>query len=88
MPPHVRRFPHCEENKTRPGAFFVPGGTVISVIAILLSIWLLSNSTLTEARDSAIGAVVGLIIYIVIKGRKSRAGTPLRDFVQGASRGR
>ncbi|MEP6818592.1 MAG: amino acid permease, partial [bacterium] len=41
----------------------IPGGIVISVLAVLLSIWLLSNSTLTEARDSAIALAAGVAIY-------------------------
>lgn len=66
-------LPTLRRKQTAPPALFsVPGGTIISVIAIILSIWLLSNSTLTEARDSAIAAVAGLIIYLVYKTIKSR----------------
>jgi len=68
--------------RRRPGAppalFSVPGGPIISVIAILLSIWLLSNSTLKEARDSAIAAIAGLIIYLVYKMLRSRS-SPLTE---------
>jgi amino acid transporter len=42
----------------------IPGGIVISVLAILLSIWLLSNSTRIEARDSAIAVAIGVAIYV------------------------
>jgi len=45
----------------------IPGGTVISVVAVLLSIWLLSNSTYYEARDSAIVIVVGFLIYFIYR---------------------
>ena len=58
-----------------PALFSVPGGTIISVIAILLSLWLLSNSTLTEARDSVIAAVAGLIIYMAYKIITSRTSS-------------
>lgn len=55
-----------------PAQFTVPGGTVISVIAVLLSVWLLSNSTYYEARDATIAAVIGLAIYLTYKFSKRR----------------
>jgi amino acid transporter len=56
--PTLRRQRDCP-----PAQFIVPGGTVISVVAVLLSIWLLSNSTYTEARDAGIAVGVGVAIY-------------------------
>ncbi|MGH9958860.1 MAG: APC family permease, partial [Pyrinomonadaceae bacterium] len=50
-----------------PALITVPGGTLISIIAILLSFWLLANSTLKEARDSAIAAAAGIAIYLVYR---------------------
>jgi len=50
-----------------PAQFTVPGGTVISIIAVLLSVWLLSNSTYYEARDSAIVLAVGIAIYFLYR---------------------
>ena len=50
-----------------PAQFTVPGGTVISVVAVLLSIWLLSNSTFYEARDAAIAIAVGIAIYYLYR---------------------
>lgn len=50
-----------------PALFTVPGGTVISVVAVLLSVWLLSNSTYYEARDAAIVAAVGIMIYFLYR---------------------
>jgi hypothetical protein len=47
--------------------FILPGGIVISIVAILLSLWLLSNSTLIEARDSAIAVGAGLAIYLLYR---------------------
>jgi hypothetical protein len=41
----------------------VAGGSIISVIAVVVSLWLLTNSTAREARDSIIAAVAGLVIY-------------------------
>ena len=60
-----------------PAMFTVPGGAVISVVAVLLSVWLLSNSTLEEARDSAIAAAAGLLIYLGY--RFLRRPTPLSN---------
>ena len=61
-------LPTLRRRKDAPAALFtVPGGTVLSVIAVLLSVWLLSNSTLKEARDSAIAAAAGLLIYFVYR---------------------
>jgi amino acid transporter len=47
----------------------VPGGAAIAVAAILLAAWLLSNSTWREARDTAIAAALGLIIFAVSKSK-------------------
>lgn len=61
-------LPTLRLNKNAPPALFtVPGGTLISVVAVLLSLWLLSNSSLTEARDSAIAAIVGLMVYFAYR---------------------
>ncbi len=50
-----------------PAHFTIPGGTAISVVAVLLSIWLLSNSTYNEARDSAIAIAAGFVIYFLYR---------------------
>ena len=55
-----------------PALVTVPGGPWISLSAILLSVWLLSNSTLQEARDAAIAAAFGVAIYVVYRLRKQR----------------
>jgi APA family basic amino acid/polyamine antiporter len=48
-----------------PAALFrLRGGIVISVLALLLSVWLLLNSTLKEAITAAIVALVGLLLYL------------------------
>ena len=46
-----------------PAAFEVPGGLFIPTLAIVLSLWLLSNSTGREARDVSLAAAVGLVLY-------------------------
>ena len=59
-----------------PAQFTVPGGTVISVVAVLLSIWLLSNSTFYEARDAAIAIAVGIAIYYLYRTMTRRKNRP------------
>ncbi|HEY7786325.1 MAG TPA: amino acid permease [Pyrinomonadaceae bacterium] len=51
----------------QPALVSIPGGVVVSALAVLLTVWLLSNSTLREARDAAIGVVVGLVIYFAYR---------------------
>jgi APA family basic amino acid/polyamine antiporter len=47
-----------------PAAMFrVRGGPIIAVAALILALWLLANSTLKEARQAGIAALVGLLIY-------------------------
>lgn len=48
-------------------AFQVPGGLLIPILAIALSLWLLSNSSAGEARDVGIAAAVGLVLYGLTK---------------------
>ncbi|HST24209.1 MAG TPA: amino acid permease, partial [Blastocatellia bacterium] len=51
----------------RPAMFKTPAGVAVSVIALALAAWLLSNSTWLDARDSAIAAAIGLLIYFGYK---------------------
>jgi amino acid transporter len=48
----------------------VPGGLAIAVAAILLGVWLLSNSTWREARDTAIAGALGLVIFALSKRQR------------------
>jgi amino acid transporter len=50
-----------------PARFKAPAGTVIAILALALAVWLLSNSTWLDARDSAIAAAIGLLIYFAYK---------------------
>ncbi|HEY5885225.1 MAG TPA: APC family permease [Pyrinomonadaceae bacterium] len=67
-------LPRLRHKKGVPEALVkIPGGVVISVVAILLSIWLLTNSTYVEARDSAIAVAAGVAIYLsyrLVRGSK------------------
>jgi amino acid transporter len=60
------------QTNAKPAFVSIPGGMLVSVLAVLLTLWLLSNSTLREARDAAIGAAIGLVIYLAY--RLSRRG--------------
>ena len=56
--PVLRRRPEA------PKALFrLPGGSLIAIAALLLSGWLLANSTLREGIQAAIAAAVGIAIY-------------------------
>ena len=56
--------------------FRLRGGTVISILALLLAAWLLTNSTLREAITAAIVAGVGLVVYLVYRAWRSRYREP------------
>jgi len=44
-------------------AFTAPGGVLASAVALLLIGWLLSHSTMGQARDAAIAVAIGLLLY-------------------------
>jgi amino acid transporter len=50
------------KDQPRP-EFEVPGGLLVPIAAIVLSVWLLSNITGTEARDAGLMAGMGLVLY-------------------------
>jgi amino acid transporter len=58
---------------TPPATFRVPGGTIIAILALLLIIWLLMNSTLAEAKSAAWAAGIGLLIYFSYRLYSGRA---------------
>jgi amino acid transporter len=56
--------PVLRRNPDVPSARFkVPGGPVVSAMTLVLVLWLVSNSTAVEARDTLIAAACGLVIY-------------------------
>ena len=58
--------------EARP-SFKAPGGTLISVVCVILCLWLLASSGWREARDVAIAMVIGLLIYAATRlgGRRT-----------------
>ena len=48
-----------------PAALFrLPFGTVIAILCLSLIVWLLLHASLTEAKQAAIAAAVGLVLYL------------------------
>jgi amino acid transporter len=56
--PLLRRRPNAP-----PSAFLLRGGSFIACAAIALCLWLLSNASLQEIRDTAIALAAGLAVY-------------------------
>jgi hypothetical protein len=50
--------------------FKAPAGVAVAIAALVLAAWLLSNGSSLDARDSAIAAGVGLVIYFAFRGRR------------------
>lgn len=57
-------------------AFVAPAGPLISVVAVALSVWLLSNSSWEEARLAGIAVGVGFVLYLPC-ARASREVQPV-----------
>jgi amino acid transporter len=61
-------LPVFRRSTTAPEArFHLPGGILISVLSLVLIVWLLSNSTVQEAKVAAIAAATGLLIYLTYR---------------------
>jgi amino acid transporter len=45
-------------------AFSVPAGPLISGVAVILSVWLLSNSPWSEMRLAGLAVVIGFVVYV------------------------
>ena len=57
--PVLRRNPHV----SRP-AIVAPAGTLISMVAVMLSAWLLTGSSWEEARLVGLAIGVGFVLYL------------------------
>ena len=61
-------LPLFRQRENVPAARFrLPAGTLAAVITLALAAWLLSSSTLIEARDAGIVAMVGLLVYFAYR---------------------
>ena len=72
-------LPVLRRRATAPrAAFLLPAGTIVASAALILIVWLLSNCTLLEARDTGIALAAGLVIYAVNRvTRSSSSVTPV-----------
>jgi amino acid transporter len=52
-----------------PKAFILRAGVAIAITGIAVCIWLLSNSTPREARDTALALAVGLAVYFFARSK-------------------
>lgn len=68
-------LPVLRKRSDAPAAHFkLRGGTVIAVAALILSAWLLANSTFTEAWQAAAAATAGLLIYFAYQATSRKRG--------------
>lgn len=65
-------LPVLREKRTSVPAFVVRGGVLIAVAGVVVCLWLLSNSTAREARDTALAAGIGLGMYWLSRALGSR----------------
>jgi APA family basic amino acid/polyamine antiporter len=61
------------KSNVRPAMFTVPGGGLISAAALIVCLWVLTNSTWVEARDLGLAAAAGLLIYIFYRQWQRRS---------------
>jgi hypothetical protein len=52
--------------------FTAPAGIAVAVVTMLAIVWLLTNATALDVRDTAIAAAVGLAIYLAYRALRRR----------------
>jgi APA family basic amino acid/polyamine antiporter len=55
----------------QPAVFKAPAGAAAAIAALMLAAWLLSNISALDARDSAIAAAIGLMIYFGFRATRT-----------------
>ena len=55
--------------------FVVPAGEIVSMVALILIVWLLSSSSWPEAYQTLLAGAFGLLLYAVFARRERR--TPI-----------
>lgn len=50
-----------------PALFHAPAGVALAIVALVLTIWLLANSTWRQALDASIAGAIGLILYFAYR---------------------
>jgi amino acid transporter len=53
-----------------PAAFTAPFGGLAATLALVLAVWLLTNSTRSDAWTTAIAGAAGLLLFLVYRGRR------------------
>jgi APA family basic amino acid/polyamine antiporter len=56
-----------------PALFKAPVGVALAIASLVLAAWLLSNSTRDDARDTAIAAGIGMLIFFAYRWWRRRA---------------
>ena len=73
-------LPKLRHTKDAPPAKFkAPAGIFAAIAALALAVWLLSNSTLRDARDTGMAAALGLLVYFAYKLVGRRASESPRE---------
>jgi amino acid transporter len=62
-----------------PAMFKAPAGVAVAIAALVLSLWLLSNSKWLDVRDSIIAAAAGLLIYFAYRFTRENPNTSVID---------
>jgi amino acid transporter len=52
-------------NNAPPAQFNAPAGVSVAVAATALSVWLISNSTASDALEAGAAAALGLVVFFV-----------------------
>jgi len=68
-------LPVLRRRESEPAQFKLPFGLAISVLSLVLIVWLLMHSTPLEARDTAVAAAAGLVIYAAYKLKRRSSKT-------------
>jgi amino acid transporter len=62
--------------REQPAGYSIPGGTLVSVVAVALCVWLMLSTSWREVRDVALVSSIGLGLYVVyrLKSGEDAAG--------------
>ena len=63
--------------REQPAGYSIPGGTLVSVAAVALCVWLMLSTSWREVRDVALVTSIGLGLHVVyrLKCGKDATGT-------------
>jgi APA family basic amino acid/polyamine antiporter len=58
-------------SKDDPALFMIPGGTILSILALGIIVWLFSSSPSLQAGQAFVAGAAGLILYVLC-GRQTQ----------------